>query len=126
MSLYRPEKLLIVLVAVHSVVLGIALLFMPFTTLRLFGWETGGQIFFPSQSGVFLILLGGAYFAALWHRPFAWLLVVSKGVAVLFLVTHYLLGTGPAVLLAAAFFDGLMGAAVLVVLVRKRDMKNGG
>ena len=61
MSLRRFEKVLIGAVAFHSCVLGCAMLIIRSWTLRIVGWEYSGPLFFPSQSGIFLLILGAAY-----------------------------------------------------------------
>jgi hypothetical protein len=110
---------IIAVVSVHSFVLGLAMIFCPLHIFAIFRWEHEGSVFFPAQAGVFLILLSGAYLAGTWIKPFAWFLVVSKAVAVTFLVSAWSIGLGPNLLLIAALLDGLMGAAVLLAISRK-------
>jgi hypothetical protein len=114
----RLDRLLIAAVGLHSLVLGTALLVHPAWILGMAGWQYDGPLFFPAQSGIFLLILGGAYLAGIRHRPFAWLLVASKAAAVTFLLVEYALGNGPVLLLPAAVFDGLMGLAVAVAVIR--------
>lgn len=123
------RRLLVAGVSLHSIALGAAMLTMPERILRLFGWEPAGPMFFPEQSGIFLVILGMAYAAGLWQRSFAWFLVVSKAVAVAFLVAEYVRGAAPTMALYAAAFDGLMGAVVGAALAwevfsrrRRRDL----
>lgn len=114
------ERLIIAAVALHSFVLGGAMLLFPVSTLSFFGWSYSGTPFFPSQCGIFLVILGGGYVAAIWRRPFAWFLVGSKAVAVVFLLTHAAVGdpaTTP-LLLRTALLDGLMGIAVAAIVLR--------
>ncbi len=118
MNVKSLEKIIIAAVALHSIVLGVAMLVDPVWTLELCGWKYDGDIFFPQQAGVFLVIFGGAYVVALWRRPFAWFLVASKAAAVAFLLAEYLAGAAaPATLLVAGLFDGMMGLAVAVVLM---------
>ncbi len=112
MNARRLQKLIIAAVALHSLILGTAVLARPAWTLQLAGWQYEGPSFFPAQSGLFLLILGGAYPAAIWRPAFAWFLVASKAAAVVFLLAEYAFGGGPAMLLPAALFDGLMGLAV--------------
>lgn len=116
MNVRRLKTPVIAAVALHSSVLGLAMLFRTSWTLDLFGWEHHDSIFFPAQAGVFLLLLSGAYWAGIWMRPFAWFIVISKTVAVTFLITMWTLGIGQNMLLLAALFDGLMGVAVATLL----------
>lgn len=104
-------------VAAHSLVLGIAMLLQPLATLTLTGWDYRGPAFFPAQSGIFLLVLGGAYVVGVWRVSFAWLLVASKAAAVVFLVTAYSLGAVPNIALLAALLDGVMGIGVAAALL---------
>jgi hypothetical protein len=119
----RLHQIFLVLIALHSFILGGAMLFWSTSTMRLFGWEYTGPLFYPAQTGVFLVLLAGAYLAGLWYRPFAWFLVITKAVAVVFLLTEFYIVEldPPRTLLAAALGDGLMGIAVggTLILLRK-------
>ena len=110
----RLNHIFIVLVALHSLFLGSAMLFWPLTTMKFFGWEYKGPLFYPAQTGIFLTILAGAYLAGLWYRPFAWFLVITKAIAVVFLLTEYYIVEvdPPRTILIAAFLDGLMGIAV--------------
>ncbi|MHC4508392.1 MAG: hypothetical protein ACYTAO_05450 [Planctomycetota bacterium] len=102
------------------------MLFQPARTLRLFGWDYQSTMFFPAQSGVFLILSAGAYLTAIWYRGFVWFIVVAKTAAVVFLVSeHFLLGpAAPRTVLVAAALDGLMGASVAAIIIwRARTSK---
>ena len=125
MNAHRLNQIFIILVALHSLILGSAMLFWPLTTMKFFGWEYEGPVFYPAQTGVFLVLLAGAYLAGLWYRPFAWFLVITKAVAVVFLLTEFYIveNDPPRTLLVAAFFDGLMGITVGGALFQSRKNK---
>ena len=124
MSVLRVRQIVVGAVAVHSLLLGSVMLVCPGRVLGLTGWTCEGSLFFPSQSGLFLLILGGGYAAGVWHRPFAWFIVGSKVAAVVFLVAEHLLGNAPALLLPVASVDGVMGAAVAVVVWRERRWLN--
>ena len=113
----RVKTAVVALVAAHSIILGLAMLFYPRETMRICGWDYDGPTFFPSQSGVFLLLLGMAYAIGARQRQFARFLVASKAVAVAFLLSHIISGTAPPAALLAAIADGLMGITVAAVLV---------
>ena len=115
--IHRLKCVLIVSIALHSIIVGAAMLMAPIRTLALFGWTHVGQTFFIEQSGVLLVILGFAYVLGLWHRSFACFLVASKGIAVMFLLAEYFSGSAPAMVLLTALIDGMMGTAVAVVLV---------
>ena len=115
----RIENLIVLLIGLHSLILGLAMAFQPMRTLQLFGWDYKGPMFFPTQTGVFLVLFGILFFAFLKYRNLIWFIVVIKGTAVLFLVSQkFILGSDvPCTVLIAAIFDGLMGALVATILI---------
>ena len=114
----RLQRLTVSLVAAHSLVLGAALMLAPARVLALAGWPYDGPRFFPAQSGVLLLILGLGYLAGLRLRPFAWFLVVSKGIAAVFLAVAFFAGHAPPLALLQAALDGLMGLAVALLLRR--------
>jgi len=118
-------NLVVLAVAAHSVVLGLCLLCFPTWTLKLVGWQYTGEIFWPSQSGLFLIILGSAYAAAVRWRPLVWLLIGSKACAVVFLLAHVIWLDAPhlAGLLGAG--DGLMGLVTAVLFASVSRAENG-
>ncbi len=121
MNFRRLEITLVFLIALHSTILGVGMLFQPARTLQLFGWNYQGPMFFPSQAGIFLLLFAGIYFAAIYHRKLTIIIIASKTAAVFFLLTQYaILGANaPSTILAAALLDGLMGAATATFFFRK-------
>jgi len=116
----RLRRLIVAAVAAHSLTLGAAMLAAPARVLALVRWPHDGSLFFPAQSGVFLLILGLGYLAGMKSRPFAWFLVLSKAVAVLFLVGAAVAGEAPRIVLLQAAGDGLMGLAVALILWRTR------
>ncbi len=107
------HRLVVGLVGIHSCVLGLLLLLLPRFTLGLMGYGEPEDLFFPSQSGIFLLILGACYLLALREPALETVIVVSKGLAVVFLVVHAAFLGAPPVLWAAAAGDGAMLAAVL-------------
>lgn len=120
MNRSAAKVLLISAIALHSLILGTAMLLCPARTLQLGGWSYDGPLFFPAQSGVFLMILGGAYLAAIWKQSFAWLLVASKAAAVIFLLGCFALSLAPTKVLLVAALDGTMGAAVAWAMLRQK------
>lgn len=108
-------NLVILGVAVHSIVAGLLLLFFPMWTLKLVGWGYFGETFWPSQAGLFLMLLGSVYATAIRLRQFVWFLVGSKACALVFLLLSVALLQGPKVVLVLAAIDGLMGLCVALM-----------
>jgi hypothetical protein len=121
----RLESLLLLLIGLHSFILGIAMLFLPARTLLLFGWDYQGPMFFPTQTGAFLALFGILFVAMLRYRSIIWFVIVVKSVAVIFLTSQWIkLGSdAPVTVPLAAVFDGLMGASVAAILIWKAYLK---
>lgn len=107
--LHRPAVLL---VGLHSCVLGLLMLLAPRFTLGLMGYGDPGDLFFPSQSGIFLLILGVCYLLALREPALVTVILVSKAMAVAFLVAHAAFLGAPPVIAAAAAGDAGMLAAV--------------
>jgi hypothetical protein len=101
-------------VALHSLLLGTSLLVAPVRVLGLAGWAYEGSRFFPAQSGLFLLILGVIYVVAVERPALAWVIVLSKALAVLFLVGEAVAGNCPPVVYAAAGGDAAMGLGVLL------------
>ena len=111
------RRITVAIVALHSFALGTAMLFCPTWTLRAFGWPYDGPTFFPSQSGILLLLLGISYVGGLYHLPFVVFLIVSKACAVAFLVTQYFSNEEQGLILESAAGDAIMGLTVAVALI---------
>jgi uncharacterized membrane protein HdeD (DUF308 family) len=116
---------LILLVGAHSCALGLVMLFAPQFVLATFGFPASTPIFYPSQSGIFLLILGVFYLRALRVRSFVWTIIVSKVLAIAFLFVHVAFLGAPSIIWAAAAGDAAMLAAVAVMLARHRKMESG-
>jgi hypothetical protein len=108
-------KVLVLAVAGHSITAGILLVIFPLWMLKLAGWDYTGQAFWPSQAGLFLMLLGSAYALAIRLRALIWFLIVSKACAFVFLLLSLVWLNAPKVVVAMAVGDGLMGLCVALV-----------
>lgn len=117
------RRIIVALVAVHSIALGTSMLFWPTWTLTTFGWPYDGPTFFPSQSGILLLLLGISYVGGIYHLQFVFFLVVSKVCAVAFLVTQYFVNEGQGLILESAALDAIMGSAVALALAMEYRAK---
>lgn len=114
----RPDaslrtRLILTAVALHSLGLGALMLLVPTAMLRTSGFPAPDSAFYPSQSGIFLVILGVCYALALFERPLLKVIVVSKALAVLFLGVHAACLGAPGIIWAAAAGDAAMLAAVL-------------
>ena len=117
-------SLILALVGAHSILLGLTIYFFTEFFYRVFFAVTIENFFFVRQSGIFLFLIGLFYLYPLIslkdNYNLILLTVVSKAVAVLFLITNAKLTSAPAMIYLAAFFDGLMGAVLTIVYVQCR------
>jgi len=111
------RRIIVAAVALHSIALGAAMLFFPTGTLNAFGWPYEGSTFFPSQSGIFLLLLGVSYVGGVYHLQFAFFLVGSKACAVVFLLVQHYANEAQGLLLEAAAGDAIMCLAVAAALL---------
>jgi len=106
---------MVLAVATHSVFVGLSLLCFPMWTLKTVGWEYTGEVFWPSQAGLFLIILGSAYAGAIRYRPLVWLLIGSKFSAIVFLIAHVLFLDAPKLVALLGAGDGAMGLVVALL-----------
>jgi hypothetical protein len=119
------KRLSILVVGVHSIVLGVAMLFAPIRFLSLARWPypPAHDPFFASQSGIFLIILGVAYLAALRHGVLVWLIVGSKLAAVLFLFGHGLFGGAPFQVMLLGAADACLGLLVVAGVMAEQSAR---
>lgn len=111
----RLERALVVLIALHSVGVGVTLLFLTEWGLRLGGWIDVQPLFFARQAGVFHFVVATGYLIEYFRYRGVALLVTTKSFAVIFLVAMSLVENVPWLVPASAVSDGLMGLAVLFV-----------
>jgi hypothetical protein len=117
----RLERWLVVLIALHTYAVGLALMFLTRWGAALGGWPTVEPLFFARQAGVFHLLLGTAYLVDYFRHRSVLLLLVAKATAVVFLGVLTFVDQAPWVVPFSGAADGLMGLAVLVVR-RKRGV----
>ncbi len=111
-------QLLILLVGIHSCILGVAMLFATRLMVAALGFATSVPLFFPSQSGIFMLILGLLYLRAIAAPSYVWTILVSKALAVLFLFAHVVFLAAPPIIWAAGAGDATMLIAVALMLRR--------
>jgi len=124
--LRKTEWWLVVLIALHTYGIGVALLVLPEWALRFGGWETIPPLFFPRQAGVFHLVLGTGYLAEYLRLRSVWLMLIAKACGSIFLLAATLLATVPWFVTFAGVVDGLMGLAVLVAHLEVNRVTTGG
>lgn len=82
----KLETIGVVLVTLHSLLVGFLLFFIPEWTLKFAGWDGMENLFFPRQSGAFHFVVAAGYFVE-WRRCGTInLLIMAKCTAVVFLL----------------------------------------
>jgi hypothetical protein len=115
------ERTLVGLIALHSFVVGLFLTFATEWGARFGGFPSPVPLFFPRQAGAFHFVVAAIYLVEYFHYRGAFLLVMTKSIAVAFLFLTALLDTVPWVVPLSGVGDGLMAAAV-VLLRRTRGL----
>jgi hypothetical protein len=107
----RLLRLLVWLIAAHSLVVGLVLLFASGWGLRLGGWTELPPTFFPMQGGAFHLVVAVGYVLEYERRHTVTLLLIAKTIGVLFLVGVWLASgrTLPWAVPMSALGDGAMG-----------------
>ena len=110
-------SVLVLLIGLHSLVLGIFIFFFTELFYQLFLSAEIENFFFVRQAGLFLFCLGLFNLAILKdidrHQYFIKVIIATKILAFLFLVTHAHLAAWPPILYAAAVGDGIMALALI-------------
>lgn len=108
------EKLFVILVALHSVGVGLILLFFTNWTLDFAGWTRVQDHFFPRQSGVFHLIVAIGYWLEHRRNGQVTLMVLAKSSAVVFLLAMNP-WTGAWSMTFSGIADGLMLVGILVL-----------
>ena len=115
------ERLLVMLIALHSAIVGIMLLFFSEWSISFAGWSNADPLFFVHQGGIFHIVLAAGYVIEYRRDQGITLLVLAKTCAFVFLITEALIGDTPWVIPFSGLTDGAMG---LVVWITHNMVKN--
>ncbi len=110
-------KVILWLIAIHSLIIGILLILMPTDLFHIFGFEIENK-FFPCQGGAFHIVMAVAYvLAAKWFEKSDSLVVfsfIAKFIATIFLILYYLIGERIFIILISGIADFLMGLLIII------------
>lgn len=116
----RLERTVVALVILHTVGVGVVLLFAPDLVLAVGGFERG-PTFFVRQGGAFHLVAAAAYAAEYRRLGTVRLLVGTKAWATVFLGSTWLLGETAWAVPFSAAADGAMGVIVWWVHHRARE-----
>lgn len=120
-DLFR-EASVVFFVGMHSILLGLFIYYFTDVFYRIFFAVSVENLFFVRQSGTFLFLAGFFYLYPLLNLRNLYnlilLVIFSKIVAVIFLISNAGYTAAPLMIYLAAFFDGLMGLLLAIVYLR--------
>lgn len=108
------EALLVLLISLHSYIVGVLLLFGSAWAVHFGGWPDGGTLFFTRQGGVFHFIIATLYLLDYFRRDSILPIVLAKSVAVVFLTVMSTQGE-PWLVPVSAVGDGAMLVSVLAV-----------
>ena len=106
------ERLLVSLIALHSIMVGVMFLLAPQWTMRFAGWGGIEPVFFAYQAGIFHFVLAMAYMTEYLKYRGVFVLVAAKIIAFVFLITATLIDPLPWAVWTSGIIDGLMAAVV--------------
>ena len=109
------ERLLIFLISLHSIIVGLMLLFAADWAVRFAGWAGADPIFFIWQAGAFHFVLATGYLMEYSRSQTISLLLVAKTFAFVFLLGGSLLTQTPWSVWFSGFADGAMALTAFLV-----------
>ena len=107
------ERILIILVALHSAIIGIVFIVAPNWLMRFGGWEGIDPVFFGRQAGAFHVVLAIAYLIEYFHYDGVRILVMAKTFAMVFLLACTALDNLPWAVPTSGVLDAVMALFVL-------------
>ena len=116
MDLIEQKKNLAIflcLIAIHSFIVGLGLIISPNEFFESLGYKTVTERFFPTQGGVFHVIMSICYLMAAdkLEKSFDLLVfsIIVKLAATLFLIIYYAFVLSELIILLSAIGDGIMG-----------------
>ena len=116
------ERILIFLISLHSIIVGLMLLFAANWAVRFAGWAGADPIFFIWQAGAFHFVLATGYLVEYSRTQTISLLLIAKTTAFVFLIGGSLLVETPWSVWFSGFADGAM--ALTAYLVHRAVKRN--
>ena len=116
------ERVLIILIALHSIIIGIMLLVFPEWAVLFAGWQGAEPVFFIRQAGVFHFALAAGYLVEYFRWRSISLLLIAKTIAFVFLIGGWFLADVPWSVWFSGLADG--GMAIVAYLVHRAVMRN--
>lgn len=111
-------KIFLVLVAIHSILVGICLIAAPVSFIELLGFPMKEK-FFAVQGGVFHLVVSVAYLMAakdiMAGRSLVFFSILAKTIATVFLFTYYLAVNPILLVLLSGIGDLIMGIIIFLL-----------
>ena len=105
------------LVAIHSFLVGIGLIFLPSSAFEFLGFNPTFDRFFSTQGGVFHIAMAVCYAMAavdlIKYKQLIIFSIIVKFIATVFLLSYYLIINSQSLIILSAVSDFLMGIVLL-------------
>jgi len=111
----KYERILIILISLHSFIVGLMLLFAADWAVRFAGWAGADPIFFIWQAGAFHFVLAAGYLVEYSRTQTISLLLIAKTTAFVFLIGGSLLVETPWSVWFSGFADGAMALTAFLV-----------
>lgn len=111
---------LVVVIALHSLAVGLFLVFATRWGLAFGGWGEVSMLFFPRQAGVFHFVVAAGYLIEYFRYRGLLLMLTAKTMAVLFLLDATFRYGGPWVVPVSGLGDAVMLALVAWMYRRNR------
>ena len=105
----KLERWVVVLIALHSLVVGLVLIFAAGPIYRWAGWPEITPMFFPRQGGAFHLVLAIGYLLEFFRHGTVQLLVTAKTIAAVFLLGSFVAGESAWAVPGCGIADGAMG-----------------
>ena len=119
------ERTLIILIALHSIIVGVMLLFFAEWAVDFAGWSGADPVFFIWQAGAFHFVLAAGYLVEYSRTRTISLLLIAKTTAFVFLIGGSILADTPWSVWFSGLADGAMAlTAFLVHRAVKSDVTN--
>ncbi len=119
---FKILSLFLWLVAAHSFIVGIGIIFLPESIFKLFGLNFYPGDFFRFQGGVFHIVMSLAYAGAAVdvknNKTLIILCIAAKFIATVFLLGYYFFVANINLIVFSGIGDFLMGMIVLYLLLK--------
>ncbi|MBN1302132.1 MAG: hypothetical protein JW995_13035 [Melioribacteraceae bacterium] len=122
----KTLSVILVITAAHSLAVGIGLIIMPAALINFFGFAEVTERFFPSQGGVFHIVMAAGYAMAAYNSNKCDCLiqfsVFVKFCATFFLLIYFLFFLPVWLVLVSCVTDFILGSAILIAYRSNKNL----